>query len=162
MLQSIKEEIITIIPTLIYFCIAFNLIYFTNGIALPSGTVRNFNYLTVTLFSLVVGKVLIVVNYFSFINAFPNKPLIYNITWQFCIYTFCVVLAWSIEELIELSIRYDNIHDAYQQLKDDFISPLFWSTIVWLILVFLIYIIFNEFVRAIGKEKVLRMVFGPK
>jgi hypothetical protein len=38
-LKRLKEEAISIIPPIIYFCIAFNLIHFTHGVSQLPGTV---------------------------------------------------------------------------------------------------------------------------
>lgn len=159
---KLKQELMSIIPAVIYFAIAFNLIFFTTGLALQPGETRYFSYLTVTLGALIVGKVLLIVNYFSFVNAFPNKPLIYNITWKFFIYTSAVILAWFIEEFIKLAYRYDNIPDAFARLHADLELPSFWSSILWLALVFLIFVVFHEFACAIGRRKVMELLFGSK
>jgi hypothetical protein len=159
-LSHIKQEIIGVIPAVIYFCIVFNLIFFTTGLALRHDETRDFSYLTVNLGALIVGKVLILANQFPFIDAFPNKPLIYNIVWKFCIYNICVVLFWAIEECIHLSYKYDNFLAACDKLRSDILSPLFWSTQLWLYMVFLVFILFHEFACAIGKNKVKKMLLG--
>src|SRR5258708_6797649 len=125
---NLKQEVIDIIPAVIYFCITFNLIFFITGLALKPGEVRYFSYSTVTLGALIVGKVMLIVNHFSFINAFPTKPLIYNIIWKFIIYIICIVLAWIIEELFHLIFEYDNVLTACKRLQSDFLSPEFWAT----------------------------------
>ncbi len=160
-LQWIKKEIISIIPAIIYFAIAFNLIYIATGLMLAPGTKRTFSQLTVTIGALVVGKVLLIANSFPFIDLFPNKPLIYNITWKFFFYNFCVILFWIIEKTIHgCLIEHDSIGLIQRELLRDFNSPIFWSAQIGLWMVFLVFIVFRELMLAIGKKKTITMLFG--
>lgn len=159
--KKIKQEIKSVIPAIIYFAIAFNLIYFTVGLSLEPGEVRYFTPLFVNMGALIAGKVLIIANALPFINVFPHKPLIYNILWKLFIYTLCIYIFWVIETLFHLADKYKKIDSIFQHLKLDMMSPLFWSAMLWLIAVFLIFVIFSEFIRVLGKDKILKILLGP-
>lgn len=160
MFKKLKEEIISAIPAVVYFCIAFNLIFFLTGLALPPDSIRYFSHLSVTINSLILGKIIILVGMTPFMNAFPDKPLIYNITWKFFIYTLAVLLFWFIDASSHLYYIYRNSSIVRQALASEFFSPLFLSSLLWIMLVFLGFIIAEEFTCAIGKDKVMRMLFG--
>src|SRR5437867_58033 len=91
-LIKIKAEIIHAIPAILYFLVTFNLINYTERLMLRSIEPGFGSYLLATLGALLVGKLLIIVNSFSFINAFPRKPMIYNIVWKFFIYGLATIL----------------------------------------------------------------------
>jgi hypothetical protein len=159
-MQVLKEETLSILPAVLYFCIIFNIIYIVSGLALEPGTKRYFSHLSVTIFALVIGKVILLANLLPFINAFPHKPLIYNIVWKFIIYDSLVVILWAADSVVRLSIKNKDITIALQHVKHELSSPLFLATLIWLLLFFLIFILFSELIRAVGKEKVTRMMFG--
>lgn len=161
-LHWMKEELIRVIPAIIYFCIAFNLIHFTSGLTLKPDDVRYFDELGVNLGALVVGKVMLFVDSFSFLNLFPNKPLIYNIIWKSAVYCFFVFLTWFNETLFHLTYKYDNFSEAFKHLFHELHSPVVWATLLWLIVTFLIFVIASEFINALGKDKVEQMLFGKK
>jgi hypothetical protein len=160
LLNWFKEESIRILPAIIYFMIAFNLIHFTTGLSLKAGDVRYLSYFSVTIAALIVGKVLILVNYLPFINAFPKKPLIYNIIWKFVIYCLFFLLVRLLHIFIHGYFDEGSAALSYQHVVQEFMSPIFWNGQMWLMLVFLVFIVFSELFSALGKEKVKRLLFG--
>jgi hypothetical protein len=159
-LSKLKQEAINAIPAIIYFVIAFNLIHFSSDLAREPGDIQYFSYFTMTLSALIIGKVLVIVNCFSFINAFPRKPIIYNISWKMLIYMACINLLVVLHILLHAAYRLQSFTAAYQRLLFDLRLPIFWSTEMFLILAFLVYITFSEFVRVLGKGRVHHMLFG--
>ncbi|MDR3477433.1 MAG: hypothetical protein P4M14_05310 [Gammaproteobacteria bacterium] len=160
LLKWFKEESIRVLPAIIYFVIAFNLIHFTTSLSLREGDVRYLSYFSVTFAALIVGKVLILVNYLPFINAFPNRPLIYNIIWKFCIYCLFFLLVRLLHIFIHGYFNEGSADLAYQHVAQEFVSPVFWSGQMWLMLVFFVFIVFSELFSALGKEKVKHLLFG--
>lgn len=160
LVKWIQHETIRIIPAVIFFLIAFNLIHFTAGLTLGPHETQYFSYVGVSVGALIVGKVLIIADSLPLINVFAGKPLIYNITWRFFIYGSLVVLFWTCETLFELFYKYDDWAYACFRLQHEMASPIFWGSLLWLLSVFLIFIVFTEFVRVLGMKKVYRMLFG--
>jgi len=156
-----KREAISIIPAIIYFCITFNLIYFTSGLALRPDDVRYLSFTSITLGALIMGKVLIIINSLPFINAFPNRPMIYNIIWKFFIYAIFVFVLQMMDTFLRLVfIKHLNAALAFQHLAAELSSPIFWSIFLNLLIVFMVFIIFNEICRVTGKDKMKHMMFG--
>ncbi len=160
-LHWLKEEIVGVIPAVVYFCIVLNLIYFTAGLTLKPGVPRYFSHLAVTLGALVIGKIMLVINSFSFINAFPNKPLIYNILWKFSIYIFCIVLLWLTHNFLHFYFSFHDGFIALSILEMELSSPIFWSSLIWVLITFLCYVIFSDLARKIGYKKMWCIFFGP-
>ncbi len=155
----LKDEVIRIVPAILYFWISFSLIYFTIGLALRPDDTRYLSYFTVALTALIMGKVLIIVNALPFINAFPQKPLIYNIVWKFCIFSSMIFLIEALHSYFHLCLKLKNSALAWQHLSAEVLSPLFWSAALWLCLVFGVYIFFTELARVIGVEKIRKIMF---
>lgn len=155
----IKDEIVKIIPAVIYFALAFNLIYYTTGLVIKPGEVRHFTPLTVTLSALIVGKILLIVNALPIINMFPRKPLIYNIFWKSILYSFFTFLLWTLESFIHLTRKYKSLVIVFEHYKLELHSPIVWATLIWLSSLFLIFVTVNEFVHVIGKGRVIAILF---
>ena len=49
---------------------------------------------------------------------------------------------------------------AINKLLAEVSLPLFWASEVCIMFIFLGYIIFSEFVRILGKDKVIKIIFG--
>lgn len=159
-IHKLKKEIISAIPAVIYFIIVLNLIHFLGSLARQPGDIKYFSYLTVTIGALIIGKVIVIINCFSFINAYPNKPMIYNIVWKVFIYILSINILCGLHIFIHLMFKLKNLSSAMHQLMLDVELPIFASIELCLILVFLAYIIFSEFVRVLGKEKIMYLMFG--
>lgn len=158
--KRFMKEVIQVIPAIIYFLIAFHYIYFTTGFMLHHGEHRYFTPFSVTIFALIVGKVILLVNVFPFVNAFPKKPLIYNIVWKFFLYSLCCLVFWLIETTIHLFTKFNSFHVIPSYIQRDIQSPLFLSAELWLSMTFLIFVIASEFIRVLTKEKVIYLLFG--
>lgn len=156
----LKEETISVIPAILYFGIAFNLVYFTRSLALGPGYAQHTSYLKINIAALLVGKVLLIANSLPFINLFPKKPLIYNIIWKFFLYNLCVFIVELTDIFCGVALKNSSVALGLQRIKLDLVSPIFWSTQLTLWLLFLFFVVFTEFFRRLGRDKVLKILFG--
>jgi hypothetical protein len=159
-LKRIKEEFIHVIPAVIYFFVAFNLFNLTFGAMFEEVGIPRFSFLAIVISSLVVGKVMIVADSLPFINAFPNKPLIYNTLWKTSVYSFLCYLLRLVEHLMPLLSKYGDIGLAWRLMLDKTDWPDFWTVQVWAFILFLIFVVSQELVKNIGKDNLRRMFFG--
>lgn len=157
--QILKHEVIKIIPAVLFFLIAFNLIAFTDNLMLRHTHAQYLSYTLATIGALLVGKFLLIVNTLPFINAFPNKPLIYNILWKFLIYGSLALVFRIVEKSIDFALHFKQSELVYQHLQVMIVSPIFWAVNIWLLILFLIYIFASEFIRAFGKKEIEFMLF---
>jgi len=95
------------------------------------------------------------------INRFPNKPLIYNVAWKTLIYLVVSALIHYLERLIDFWRQAGGFVAGNAKLLSEIIWPHFWAIQLILFVLILIYCTMHELVRVIGKEKVLRIFFGP-
>ncbi len=158
----LKEEFIKVIPAIIFFAIAFNLIVFTDNLLLHNRQMPQESYLTATFAALVVGKFLLIVNQFGFVNLFPQKPLIYNISWKIFIYGSLALLFRIVEKLFDFSFEYHHSKTITQHLANLMESPNFWAMQMWIFILFIVYVVACEFIRVLGAEKVKTLLLGNK
>lgn len=156
----LKQETLSIIPAVIYFMVTLNLIHFLTGIGLPTHVVRPYTYLGVTISSLIIGKVLLIAHTLPFLNHFSNKPLIYSIVWKFLFYALFIFAFRLLETYTHFLLSYHHMHVAYTHWAAELKAPLFWSTQAWVLLALLFFVVVSEFVRVLGKPKVLHLLLG--
>jgi|SRR5208337_2618398 len=159
-LQKIKHELLQILPPTIYFFFAFNIVGITTALLMRGRGLQVPSILTATVLALIVGKVMLVADHLPFINKFPDKPLIYNITWKTFIYVLAVAFARYLEHIIPLLIKGGGVAEAHQQIMGEFVWPRFVAVQIWFVVLFLFYSVLVELVRALGKERVIKMFFG--
>ena len=95
------------------------------------------------------------------INRFPHKPLIYNVTWKSVIYLSISMLIHYLERLFDFWRETGGFVAGNQKLLSEIIWPHFWAIQIILFVLIAMYCTVHELVRVIGKEKALRIFFGP-
>lgn len=162
-LRLIKHELHEIIPPTVFFFIAFLLILVTKKLVLEDYGIEASAVAAAVMGALIVGKVVLIVDHFPFVNKFPGKPLIYNVTWKTALYLIAAFLVRYLEHLIEFARKYGSAIEGNRHLLAEVIWSNFFLIQVWLSVLLLVFCGFRELVRAIGREKVIRMFFGePK
>jgi hypothetical protein len=95
------------------------------------------------------------------INRFPNKPLIYNAAWKTVIYWLLSAVIHYLERLIDFWRETGSFVAGNQKLLSEIIWPHFWAIQIILLVLIAPYCMVHELVRVIGREKALRIFFGP-
>ena len=155
-----EHEIYSVLPALIFFGLAFNILHFSSVLMLEPNHVHYTSYFGATLGAIVAAKVIIIVRSLPFINLFPTKPLIYNISWKLLIYGFFVLLVQLLDLFFRSALQHKNISFAFQQLLQELTYPRFWGIQIWILFLFLIYIIFGELGRIFGPLDLRKLFFG--
>src|SRR5688572_9411369 len=83
---KLKHELRDLIPVIVFFFIAFQLLAVTDALILRQYGVRASVFLSAAVAALVVAKVVLIADHLPLINRFPHKPLIYNVGWKTAIY----------------------------------------------------------------------------
>lgn len=160
-IQRLKEEFLSIIPTAIFFFVAFQLLAITRSLILEQYGIEVSTFLAATLGALIVAKVVMIVDLLPFVNRFPEKPLAYNIVWKTILYVLAAFVVRYAEHLIHFLRKYGDISVANSRLLDEVIWPHFFMVQIWLCVLFLMYCTLRELIRVLGHERVRAMFFGP-
>ncbi len=160
-MHKIGHEIKAIIPPTIFFFFAFQLIAFTQSLMLEQYGIKFSAFLNATIGALVVAKVVLIADLFPFVNKFPHKPLIYNVVWKTIIYFIASLLVRYIEQLFHFWGAHPSLGAATTAMFGEIIWPHFWAVQLWLIVLFLAFCTLRELVRALGKQKIKALFFGP-
>ena len=160
-LSRLKHELVEAIPPAVFFFIAFHLIAFTRALMLEEYGIPTSTFVAVTFGALIIAKVVLIVDLVPFVNRFPEKPLIYNVLWKTVIYQVAALLVRYIEHLIPFVREHGDLALANRHLLDEVVWPHFWFVQIWLLVLFFLYCTMRELIRALGRERVRAMFFGP-
>ena len=159
-LPKIKHEFLQILPPTIFFFFTFNIVAITTALILRGEGIKGTSILGATVLALIVAKVMLIADHMPFMNRFPDKPLMYNIAWKTFIYVLAILLVRYVEHLIPFLKGEGSFIEANQHLLREMVWPRFWAVQIWLVVLFFFYSTLVELVRALGKERVLKMFFG--
>ena len=87
-LKTIKHEALELVPPTVFFFISFCLLILTQNLISRQYGIPRMSFVGAAVGALIVAKVVLIVDHFSLVNRFPQKPLVYNVVWKTSIYFF--------------------------------------------------------------------------
>jgi len=159
--RKLKEEFLALIPPTIFFFIALHLVMLIRVLMLEGTGLSPFSTISIAVAALILGKSVLLADMLPAINRFPNKPLIYNVAWKTVIYLLLSMLIHYLERLVDFWRQAGGFVAGNQKMLSEIIWPHFWAIQIVLLILILMYCTMHELVRMIGKEKALRIFFGP-
>jgi hypothetical protein len=160
-MAKLKEEFFKLLPPTIYFFVALHIVMFIRVLMLEGTGLSPYSSASIAVTALVLGKAVLIADMLPFINRFPHKPLIYNIAWKTVIYLLLSAVIHYLERLIDFWRETGGFVAGNQKLLSEIIWPHFWAIQIILFVLIAAYCMVHELVRVIGKEKALRIFFGP-
>lgn len=160
-MTKLKEEFFKILPPTIYFFVALHLVMFIRVLMLEGTGLSPYSSASIAVTALVLGKAVLIADMLPLINRFPNKPLIYNIAWKSAIYLLISAVLHYLERLIDFWRETGSFVAANEKLLSVIIWPHFVAIQIIFFILIAMYCTVHELVRVIGKEKALRIFFGP-
>jgi hypothetical protein len=161
-MAKLKEEFFKILPPTIFFFVALHIVALVHALMLKKTGIAPFSSISIAVAALILGKAVLIADMVPMINRFPNKPLIYNIAWKTLIYWLMATLIHYVEHLIDFWRQTGGFVAGNKKLLTEIIWPHFWAIQIILFVLIAMYSTIHELVRVIGKEKMLRIFFGPK
>jgi hypothetical protein len=160
-MTKLKEEFFKILPPTIYFFVALHLVMFIRVLMLEGTGLSPYSSASSFLTALVLGKAVLLADMLPLINRFPNKPLIYNIAWKTVIYLLISAVLHYFERLIDFWRQTGSFVAGNEKLLSVIIWPHFFAIQIFFFILIAMYCTVHELVRVIGREKALRIFFGP-
>src|SRR5437879_2779124 len=158
---KLKEEFFALLPPTIYFFVALHIVAFVRILMLKGTGVAPSSSISIAVAALILGKAVLIADLLPVINRFPNKPLIYNVAWKTLIYLLMATVIHYLERLIDFWRQSGSFVSCNRELRAKIIWPHFWAIQIILLVLIAMYCTMHELVRVIGREKVLRIFFGP-
>src|SRR6266702_4722068 len=158
---KLKEEFFALLPPTIFFFVALHIVTFVRVLMLKGTGISPLSSISVAVAALILGKAVSIADMLPMINRFPNKPLIYNVAWKTLIYLLVATLIHYLERLIDFWRQAGGLVAGNRELLAESGWPHFWAIQIILLVLIVMYCTMHELVRVIGREKVLRIFFGP-
>jgi hypothetical protein len=160
-MAKLKEEFFKLLPPTIFFFVALHIVAFVHVLMLKRTGISPSSSISIAIAALILGKAVLIADMLPMINRFPNKPLIYNVAWKTVIYWLISVAIHYVERLIDFWRETGSFVAGNQKLLAEIVWPHFWAIQIILFVLIAAYCMVHELVRVIGKEKTLRIFFGP-
>ena len=158
---TLKKEFFALLPPTIFFFVALHIVAFVRVLMLKGTGISPVSTMSIAVAALILGKAVLIADLLPMINRFPNKPLIYNVAWKTLIYLLAATLIHYLERLIDFWRQTGGFVAGNQKLLAEIVWPHFWAIQIILVVLIVMYCTMHELVRVIGREKVLRIFFGP-
>ena len=159
-IRWLRTEITEMVPPVLYFLVVFILMHWIEVLFVKGDGIRLPGLANACLAALIVGKVLLVVDHLRMINAFRNRPLIYNTLWKTGLYTVAAFLFRIGEELVPLALKSGSFAAGWDRYLAEVHWPRFWAIHLFLAMMLFIFVASREFVLAVGTERARRLFFG--
>ena len=99
LVSKVKEEIRKILPPTIFFFVTLHMIALIRSLMLKGTGIPVAS--SVTVAALTLGKAVLIVDAFPFVNRYPDKPLAYNVAWKTVIYSVAATFIHYLENLYD-------------------------------------------------------------
>jgi hypothetical protein len=159
--SKLKEEFLALLPPTIYFFVALHIVALVRVLMLKGTGLSPMTSTSVAVAALILGKAVLLADMVPLINRFPDRPLIYNITWKTLIYLVKASLIHYLERLVEFWKQAGGPVAGNEKMLAEIVWPHFWAVQILLFVLIVAYCTMHELVRAIGSEKARRVFFGP-
>ena len=161
LLAKLKEEFFAILPPTIFFFVALHILTIIRVLMAAGSHFQPLSTMSIAIASLILGKAVLLADLLPPINRYPKKPLAYNIVWKTMLYLLMATIIHYLERLIDFVRQAGGIVAGNEKLLADTVWPHYWAIEIILFLLILAYCTARELVRVIGKEKAMRLFFGP-
>jgi len=159
--NTLKEELFKVLPPTIFFFITLHIVKVVRILMAEGTAVSWVSTTSVAVAALILGKSVLIADMLPLINRYPGKPLIWNVVWKTTIYLVLSAIIHYLERLIDFWRQAGGLIAGNRTLLAKMVWPHFWAIQIILLVLIAIYCTMHELVRVIGKEKVLRIFFGP-
>lgn len=157
---KLGKELLRILPAFLFFLVAFYLINMIEGLFLKSQGIRSFSFYEVIIAAALVAKILLVINNFPFINAFPNKPLICNVLWKTFLYELSTIVVRFGIKMIPKVVATKSFFQGYHAAVASMDIERFIAIQLCYLLLFFTFVCAEEVTLKIGPEKMRKAFFG--
>ncbi|HKF20459.1 MAG TPA: hypothetical protein VKE93_02755 [Candidatus Angelobacter sp.] len=159
---KVKEEVRKMLVVAVFFAIGFCIILVHNRLLTRGSGIELASFTRAMIGGLIVAKVLLTVNLLPFVHAFPNKPLIQNITWKTSLYVVASIIFLYIEPFLKSLVKGMGIFASHSRAWQELMLPRTWATVIWLGVLMAVFVTMQELSRVLGNEQMKHIFLGER
>lgn len=156
-ISGIAHEIRRMLPPTIFFMVCFNLLVLTLDTLSPD--VRDISHPSATVGALLIGKAVLLAELLPFLHRYAKRPLIYGMFWKTLVLYLVTTALHLLERMISARVHAGSVEAGLAADLVAFNWEHFWIVQMWLAILLLAYMGFQDLVRAVGSDKVWRLFF---
>ena len=160
--EKAKTEIRKILVTAVFFAIGFCIIILHNRLLVEGSKIHSASYVRALIGGLIAAKVLLIVEQLPFFHAFPHKPMIYNIGWKTWLYAVGALGFLYAEPFLRHLVRGAGLYVSHRQAWHELTLPRTWATMIWIVVLLLVFVTMQEISRRLGKGQLTYMFLGHR
>jgi hypothetical protein len=159
----LKKEIYEILPVWAFFFVSFGLAALTVSAVLSEYHIERQQPAEYLIGSLIMAKVVLLLDAFLKREWFRGRPLIYITLWNTGLYFVAGLTVHYLEELLKIKRRqHVSAAQAHHEVLRTMAQPGFRAMMVWVLVATFGFCAIRELIRAIGWDHFIEMFFGFK
>jgi hypothetical protein len=159
---KLKEEIPELLVAAVFFSIGFCIIILHNRLLTEGSGIEIAGFARALVGGLIVAKVLLSVDMLPFVHGFPHKPIVYNIGWKTLLYLAASVVFLYTEPFLRNLFKGVGLYSSHSRAWHELMLPRTGATVIWVLVLLLMFVTMKELSRVIGKEKLKQVFFGSR
>ena len=160
--DRVKEEGRKVIVTAVFFAIGFCIILIHNRLLTEGTGFRTVSFARALIGGLIAAKVLLSVDMLPFLDAFPHKPIVYNIGWKTFLYAVGALVFLYMEPFLKHLVRRAGLYASHSEAWRELMLPRTWATMIWVVVLLLVFVTIKEISRVIGKDQLKHIFLGQR
>lgn len=160
--ERVKAEAGKLVVVAVFFAIGFCIITLHNRLLVEGSRIQIASYARAFVGGLIAAKVLMTVDMMPFFDAFPHKPMVYNIVWKTSLYAVGAMVFLYTEPFLKHLVKgvglYVSHHEAWYELT----LPRTWATMIWIVVLLVVLVTMRELSRVLGKSRLTYMFLGHR
>ena len=148
-IARLKEELRKGLITAVFFSIGFVVIMVHNRLLTEGTRFKPQSFVMALVGGLIAGKVLVSVDMLPFVDAFPGKPMIYNIGWKSSLYVAAAVVFLYTDPFVKHLVKGAGLYASHSQAWHELMLPRTWATMIWVVVLMLIFVTMKEMSRVV-------------
>jgi len=159
--SKVREELLAVLPPTLFFFVALHVIALIRVLMARAVGISPSSVISIGVASLILGKAVLLADMLPIINRYPDRPLFYNVAWKTGIYLLVSGLIHYLERLFDFVRQAGGLAAGNEKLFAEIVWPHFWAVQIVLLVLILMYCTMRELARVIGRDRMVRIFFGP-
>lgn len=160
--QFLIHEFVQLWIINLYLAISFSVLITLNSLALAKHGINSFNYGIAIFGALFLGKIILLLEKWSFVKRYDDKPLLYTVLYKSLLFTLLVFVVNILEYYIFGFFKGQTLSIINQKIITEVYSIAFLNKILSIFVVFIPFFSIRELNKILGKDKLWNLIFKTR